>query len=60
MPSGGVSPDRENLTAWFKAGVTCVGLGSQLTPKEVIEKGDWAFIENKVREALAIVKELKM
>ncbi len=59
MPSGGVSPDRENLEAWFKAGVTCVGLGSQLTPKEVIAKGDFKFIEDKVREALAFVKELK-
>ncbi|HAM99902.1 MAG TPA: bifunctional 4-hydroxy-2-oxoglutarate aldolase/2-dehydro-3-deoxy-phosphogluconate aldolase [Marinilabiliales bacterium] len=60
MPSGGVSPDRENLEAWFKAGVTCVGLGSQLTPTEVIEKGDFTFIENKVREAIEMVKSLKM
>ena len=59
MPSGGVSPDRENLEAWFKAGVVCVGLGSQLTPPEVITGGDWGFIEQKVREAMAIVKELK-
>ncbi len=59
MPSGGVSPDRENLESWFSAGVTCVGLGSQLTPKDVIDKKDFAFIENKVREAINIVKELK-
>ena len=59
MPSGGVSPDRENLEAWFKAGVVCVGLGSQLTPPEVIASGDWGFIELKVREAMTIVKELK-
>jgi len=59
MPSGGVSPDRENLEAWFKAGVSCVGLGSQLTPKDVIEKGDFGFIKNKVAESLAIVKELR-
>ena len=59
MPSGGVAPERESLEAWFKAGVACVGLGSQLTPKDVIEKGDWVFIENKVKESLAIVKELR-
>ena len=59
MPSGGVTPDRENLEAWFKAGVACVGLGSQLTPSEVIASGDFGFIEQKVREAMAIVKELK-
>jgi 2-dehydro-3-deoxyphosphogluconate aldolase/(4S)-4-hydroxy-2-oxoglutarate aldolase len=60
MPSGGVTPDRENLEAWFKAGVACVGLGSQLTPPEVIAKGDFGFIEQKVREAIAIVNELRV
>ena len=35
MPSGGVSPTRENLTEWFEAGAFCVGMGSQL-----ISKGD--------------------
>lgn len=59
MPSGGVNPERGSLEAWFKAGVACVGLGSKLTPKDVIAKGDFGFIEQNVREALAIVKELK-
>jgi 2-dehydro-3-deoxyphosphogluconate aldolase/(4S)-4-hydroxy-2-oxoglutarate aldolase len=60
MPSGGVTPDRENLESWFKAGVACVGLGSQLTPSEVIASGNYSFIEQKVKEAIAIVKELKI
>lgn len=59
MPSGGVSPDKENLEKWFNSGVVCVGLGSQLTPKDVIEKGDFTFIENKVREAIKIVKQIR-
>ena len=59
MPSGGVSPDSENLETWFKAGVACVGLGSQLTPKDVIEKRDFKFIEEKVRESVAFVKEFR-
>ncbi len=59
MPSGGVSPDRENLEAWFKAGASCVGLGSQLTPKDVIAKGNFDFIESKIKEARDIVQELK-
>lgn len=59
MPSGGVSPDKENLEAWFSAGVTCVGLGSQLTPKDVVAKEDFAFIENKVKEAIAFVAHLR-
>ena len=28
MPTGGVSPTEENLSAWFDAGVACVGMGS--------------------------------
>jgi len=59
MPSGGVTPDRENLKAWFDAGVTCVGLGSQLISKELIDSGDFKTIEKKVNEVIQIVKELK-
>ncbi len=59
MPSGGVSPDKENLKEWFDAGVVCVGLGSNLFKKDLIDKGDYASIELKVREVIQIVKELK-
>lgn len=58
MPSGGVAPTQESLESWFNAGVTCVGLGSQLTPKEVIANRDFDFIENKIKEALAIIAKL--
>lgn len=30
MVTGGVEPTATSLTEWFKAGVTCVGMGSQL------------------------------
>jgi 2-dehydro-3-deoxyphosphogluconate aldolase/(4S)-4-hydroxy-2-oxoglutarate aldolase len=30
MVTGGVEPNTESLTTWFKAGVTAVGIGSQL------------------------------
>ena len=59
MPTGGVSPDEANLKGWFKAGVHCVGMGSQLFPKEVLDNKDWAFITNKCKEALEIVKKLR-
>ena len=59
MPTGGVAPTEENLTGWFKAGVHCVGMGSQLFPKEVIEQQNWKFIAAKCEEALAIVKKLR-
>ena len=59
MPTGGVKPEKESLEKWFKAGVHCVGLGSQLFPKEVIDKEDFAWITNKVKDSLQMVKELK-
>jgi len=59
MPSGGVSPDSENLSAWFKAGASCVGMGSQLFPQELISQGKFHEIEQMVRDVVSIVKELK-
>ncbi len=58
MPSGGVSPTESNLKEWFEAGVTCVGLGSQLISKEVVASKDFASITEKVRAAIKIVKGL--
>jgi len=59
MPTGGVSPDEANLKGWFKAGVHCVGMGSQLFPKEMIESGNYQAITDKCSEALAIIQKLK-
>jgi len=59
MPTGGVSPDEANLKGWFKAGVHCVGMGSQLFPKDVIESGNYQTITDKCIEALAIIKKLR-
>jgi len=41
MPTGGVSTDKSNLEAWFDAGVTCVGIGSKLISKEILESKDF-------------------
>ena len=59
MVTGGVKPTRENLEGWFKAGVFCVGMGSNLFPKDVIAAGEWSKISDLCRDALAIVKEVR-
>ncbi len=59
MPSGGVSPTRENLTEWFEAGAFCVGMGSQLISKEIIHKKDYKKLEETARHALNIITKLK-
>ena len=58
MPTGGVEPTKENLTAWFNAGVHCVGMGSQLVTKDIISSGNYSLLTDKVKVALEIVKSL--
>jgi len=59
MATGAVEPTEENLSAWFKAGVTCVGMGSKLFPKEAIAAKDWASISKLCSEALAVIQKYK-
>ncbi len=44
MCTGAVEPTEENLTAWAASGVTAVGMGSKLFPKDVVKAGDWASV----------------
>lgn len=59
MPTGGVSPTEENLKEWFEAGVTCVGMGSKLFPKEVLANKNYGYITQKCKEALEIISKYK-
>ena len=59
MPTGGVSPNRENLSGWFNAGVTCVGMGSQLISKDIIANEDYVKLEQDVKDALALIKDIR-
>ena len=59
MPTGGVSPTRENLEGWFNAGVTCVGMGSKLIAKDANGNFDLDKIESMTKQALDIIKDLR-
>jgi 2-dehydro-3-deoxyphosphogluconate aldolase/(4S)-4-hydroxy-2-oxoglutarate aldolase len=59
MPTGGVSPDKENLQAWFEAGVTAVGMGSRLFTAGIIKEKDFVLLEEKVKEILFTIKEVR-
>lgn len=59
MPTGGVSPTEENLKGWFDAGVTCVGMGSQLISKDIITNKDYKKLEVQVKAALDIIKTVR-
>ena len=57
MATGAVEPTQENLTAWAKSGVTAVGMGSKLFPKEVIAAGSWEQISALCRQCLEWFKK---
>lgn len=59
MPSGGVSPDYDNLKGWFDAGVTCVGMGSKLMKKEYIETGNFQGLADKTKETIELIKKIR-
>jgi len=59
MPTGGVDTSEENLSAWFKAGVTCVGMGSQLLTKDIISNNKWGELTENCAKALEIIKKYK-
>ena len=52
MCTGAVEPTEENLKAWAKSGVTAVGMGSKLFPKETITAGKWGEISALCRQCL--------
>jgi len=59
MPSGGVTPEYDNLKAWFDAGVTCVGMGSQLVKASYAKDKNYDVLAQKVKEALQLIKEIR-
>ncbi|MEL1254398.1 bifunctional 4-hydroxy-2-oxoglutarate aldolase/2-dehydro-3-deoxy-phosphogluconate aldolase [Flavobacterium sp. DGU38] len=59
MPTGGVYPTEESLSSWLNAGATCVGLGSQLISKDLLDKQDFEGLKNKVSDVLNIIKNIR-
>jgi len=59
MPTGGVEPTEESLTAWFNAGIVCAGMGSKLITKENIKRNDFTAVTENVRQAIAQVKKIR-
>ncbi len=44
MPTGGVEATEESITAWFKAGVAAVGIGSDLIRNDWVKSEDFPLI----------------
>jgi 2-dehydro-3-deoxyphosphogluconate aldolase / (4S)-4-hydroxy-2-oxoglutarate aldolase len=56
MPTGGVDPTQESITAWFKARVACVGIGSKLVRKDLVNAGDYAEMTRLAKTTLAWIQ----
>lgn len=59
MPTGGVTLEESNISGWFKSGVVCIGMGSNLVSKELVESGDYDEITRRTKSILEIIKKVR-
>lgn len=57
--TGGVEPTEQNISAWFKAGVVGVGLGSKLITKEVLENRNFTQLESQTKALVELIKKVQ-
>jgi 2-dehydro-3-deoxyphosphogluconate aldolase/(4S)-4-hydroxy-2-oxoglutarate aldolase len=58
IPTGGVELQRENIHAWFKAGVCAVGMGSRLISKDILKNEQYELLYTNTVTALALVRSV--
>lgn len=51
--------NRETVTAWFKAGVSALGVGKELISKEAVESADYAAITRRAVEICGWIREAR-
>jgi 2-dehydro-3-deoxyphosphogluconate aldolase / (4S)-4-hydroxy-2-oxoglutarate aldolase len=59
MPTGGVTTSEENLKSWFDAGVTCVGIGSELITRDYLASRDFTALQNHVEKTIQLIKAIR-
>ncbi len=59
MVTGGVDTSAESISAWFKAGVCAVGMGSKLITKEILKNKDYGLITSSAKDVLKIIGNKK-
>ena len=59
MPTGGVDTTEESLSAWFEAGVACVGIGSKLVSKDIVARADWEGLQQLTTDTIATIARLR-
>jgi 2-dehydro-3-deoxyphosphogluconate aldolase/(4S)-4-hydroxy-2-oxoglutarate aldolase len=59
MPTGGVEMNQENISAWFDAGVSAVGMGSKLITKSIIQKQEYNQLYIATLQTLQFVQSAR-
>ena len=57
--TGGVEPDEANLTGWFAAGASAVGMGSRLITKDILQTKNYAKLTSLTKEVLHTVQSIR-
>jgi 2-dehydro-3-deoxyphosphogluconate aldolase / (4S)-4-hydroxy-2-oxoglutarate aldolase len=60
MPTGGVDPTRESITAWFEAGISAAGIGSKLITADILKRKDFGALAESVKKTLALIAEARV
>lgn len=59
MVTGGVEPTEASLTTWFRTGIVCAGMGSQLITKDILNREDWTTLRHKVSDSIQIIHQIR-
>jgi len=59
MPSGGVETNKENISAWIKAGSSALNIGSNLIRKDLVNSKDFNSITKLVSQCIMWIDEAR-
>ncbi|NLK42555.1 MAG: bifunctional 4-hydroxy-2-oxoglutarate aldolase/2-dehydro-3-deoxy-phosphogluconate aldolase [Planctomycetes bacterium] len=59
MPTGGVCPTEESLTEWLSAGAACIGMGSNLITKDLVQQKNFEQLTHHVRQTLDRIARIR-
>jgi 2-dehydro-3-deoxyphosphogluconate aldolase/(4S)-4-hydroxy-2-oxoglutarate aldolase len=59
MPTGGVDTTQENISAWFKAGVCAVGMGSKLVTKTIMQNKAYDELIAETKRVLEVINDCR-
>ena len=59
MPTGGVTLEESNLKSWFKSGVVCVGIGSNLFSKEMLSNLSYEQSLQAFESLIEVVEKIR-